>query len=84
MKNFIFLSLFAASMVACNSKSNQTETADHTDTVTTAVETPAAVDTTTTKEPVAELYSCPMHPEVKGKKDSECPKCGMKLTEPVK
>jgi hypothetical protein len=24
-------------------------------------------------------YVCPMHPEVKGVKDEECPKCGMKL-----
>lgn len=35
--------------------------------------------------PVTEpLYACPMHPEVKGKKDEKCSKCGMKLTEPVK
>lgn len=31
----------------------------------------------------AQLYACSMHPEVTGQKDSECPKCGMKLTEPV-
>ena len=31
-----------------------------------------------------QLYTCPMHPEVTGKKGDECPKCGMKLTEPVK
>lgn len=30
-----------------------------------------------------QLYACPMHPEVTGKKDDKCPKCGMKLTEPV-
>jgi len=29
------------------------------------------------------LYACPMHPEVQGKKDEKCSKCGMKLTEPV-
>lgn len=28
-------------------------------------------------------FACPMHPEVHGKKGDECPKCGMKLTEPV-
>jgi hypothetical protein len=82
MKNLIFLSLFAVSIIACNSKGKQTEDADK-DTITTEVETPAAVDNTAS-EPVADLYSCPMHPEVKGKKDSECPKCGMALTEPVK
>lgn len=83
MKNIIFLSLIVVSMAAC--KGNKTETTEQTDSVTTEAETPAAaVDTTTTNEAVAELYSCPMHPEVKGAKDSECPKCGMKLTEPVK
>jgi len=30
------------------------------------------------------LYACPMHPEVIGKKDEKCSKCGMKLTVPVK
>jgi len=30
-----------------------------------------------------QLYACPMHPEVTGKKGDKCPKCGMKLTEPV-
>ena len=29
------------------------------------------------------LYACPMHPEVQGKLNDKCPKCGMKLTEPV-
>src|SRR5688572_27651572 len=26
-----------------------------------------------------QVYSCPMHPNVKGKRGSKCPKCGMKL-----
>ena len=26
-----------------------------------------------------EIYSCPMHPEVKSDKPGKCPKCGMKL-----
>ena len=29
------------------------------------------------------MYACPMHPEVQGKLNDKCPKCGMKLTEPV-
>ena len=28
-------------------------------------------------------YVCPMHPEVQGKLNDKCPKCGMKLTKPV-
>lgn len=83
MKNIIFLSFIVVSMAAC--KGNKTETTEQTESVITEVETPAAaVDTTTTSETVDELYSCPMHPEVKGVKDSECRKCGMPLTEPVK
>lgn len=27
----------------------------------------------------AEVYHCPMHPEVTGHKGDSCPKCGMKL-----
>jgi hypothetical protein len=30
-----------------------------------------------------ELFACPMHPEVTGKKGEKCSKCGMELTEPV-
>jgi hypothetical protein len=29
------------------------------------------------------MYACPMHPEVQGKLNDKCAKCGMKLTEPV-
>jgi hypothetical protein len=41
-------------------------------------------NSTKTEERQDEQFSCPMHPEVIGNKDDECPKCGMKLTEPVK
>ena len=29
------------------------------------------------------MYACPMHPEVQGKLNDKCSKCGMKLTVPV-
>lgn len=35
-------------------------------------------------ENTTEVYACPMHPEVTGKKGETCPKCGMELTDPVK
>ena len=35
-------------------------------------------------ENVSQLYSCPMHPEVTGKKGDTCSKCGMELSLPVK
>ncbi len=36
--------------------------------------------TTTAIDGRNQLYACSMHPEVTGKKDAECSKCGMKLT----
>ncbi len=39
-----------------------------------------AAETTATAN---ELYACSMHPDVTGKKGSECPECGMELTEKV-
>jgi hypothetical protein len=39
---------------------------------------------TTVTENANQLYACSMHPEVTGKKDSACSKCGMKLTKLVK
>jgi len=29
------------------------------------------------------IYACPMHPEVQGKLNDKCSKCGMPLTDPV-
>lgn len=36
-----------------------------------------------TKESTSQLYACPMHPEITGKKGEKCSKCGMELTKPV-
>lgn len=43
----------------------------------------AESQTTETSANSNELFSCPMHPEVTGKKGEKCSKCGMELTEPV-
>jgi hypothetical protein len=69
MKN-IFLSaiIMAFVLVSCNKKDNQTET----------------TNTPMMKDNHSKLYSCPMHPEVQGKLNDKCSKCGMKLTEEVK
>lgn len=80
MKKVILSALVMAFvLVACNSNSNKVKEA-------TPIET-TTVDTTTTPviiQPAAEqLYACSMHPEVTGKKDEKCSKCGMKLTEPL-
>lgn len=81
MKNVILSALaMVFVLIACNSNSDKAKETTPTETTTS--------DTTTKKEimnPVAEqLFACQMHPEVIGKKDEKCHKCGMKLTEPVK
>ena len=83
MKKIIFLSLIVFSLTACNSKSSKTESTTPTEPQKTETNE-KVVDSTAESKSVEQLYSCPMHPEVKGKKDAECPKCGMALTEPVK
>lgn len=42
-----------------------------------------AIKNMQTTETTSLLYSCPMHPEVQGKKGESCSKCGMELTELV-
>lgn len=85
MKKVYFLALtLALALASCNQKTKEATTdsqMNHQDTTVTTNDT--MEHTTTPVETEAALYSCPMHPEVQGKKDSECPKCGMKLTEPV-
>lgn len=72
-------------LTSCNQKTKE-ETKEET-TVTT-VETDTVVDTDTTmtdhsKMDHSKMYACSMHPEVQGKLNDKCSKCGMDLTEPV-
>lgn len=87
MKKVYFLAFtMALGLASCNQKSKETTVETQTtrqDTMTTQSDTTMEKTATPAATQTA-LYSCPMHPEVKGEKDSECPKCGMKLTEPVK
>ena len=51
----------------------------------TACNTKQTAETeTTSTEQSNQLYACPMHPDITGKKGDNCSKCGMELTEPVK
>jgi len=79
MKKLILTAIAIAFLfVACNSNSENTKESSETKTVDTIIKNDE-------KKPVVEqLYACPMHPEVTGKKDESCSKCGMKLTVLVK
>jgi hypothetical protein len=75
MKKVIISAIAMAFVFAsCSTDSTKSETA------TGATTTETAANTTSTEQ----LYACPMHPEVMGKKGEKCSKCGMELTEPVK
>lgn len=78
-KTFLFAAVMALIFISCNSTSDNTK--EITPQKTTTMDTMQHPD----MNPVAEqLYSCSMHPEITGKKDEKCPKCGMKLNVPVK
>lgn len=82
MKKVIFLAVMMAFVLtSCNQKAKE-------ETPVATVETDTVADTDTTmtdhsKMDQSKLYACSMHPEVKGKLNDKCSKCGMDLTEPV-
>ncbi|MFN3752551.1 heavy metal-binding domain-containing protein [Flavobacterium sp.] len=76
MKTLFLTALLAITIVSCNNKAKETETNS---TETNSTET----NSTETKANSNELFACPMHPEVQGKLNDKCSKCGMDLTEPV-
>lgn len=83
MKNIILSAIaMAFVLVSCNQKNKEVETTktpmmEHDSTMTMK-------DSTMMKDNHSKLYACPMHPEVHGKLNDKCPKCGMDLTEEVK
>lgn len=87
MKNKLFSTIIMASVVvSCNQKNKETTT-EHSHTMgdSTMMDNDSTVmnDKNKTMENHEQMYACPMHPEVQGKMDDKCTKCGMKLTEPV-
>lgn len=68
-------------LTSCNQKTKEENTV-------TAVETDSVMDNDSTMVDHStmehsKMYACPMHPEVQGKLNDKCSKCGMKLTELV-
>ena len=70
----------ASVLVSCNQKNKETTT-DHSHTM--GNDSTMMNDKTKKMENQEKMYACPMHPEVQGKQNEKCSKCGMKLTEPV-
>ncbi len=85
--------MMALVLISCNQKNKENPTNDShmMDDSTTMMNSDSVMHTDSTmmgnktkmmeNNPV--MYACPMHPEVQGKLNDKCPKCGMKLTEPV-
>ncbi|MHB1105338.1 MAG: heavy metal-binding domain-containing protein [Lutibacter sp.] len=95
MKKIIFLALLLALVtVSCNQKTKESTT-DHSNMMSndstmidndgTMMSNDSTVmnDKTNMMNNQTKMYACPMHPEVQGKLNDKCSKCGMKLTEPV-
>lgn len=83
MKNKIFSALILAFIVvSCNQKKEVT-TDSHTIEDNTTMSDSTSMENPSDEMDESKMYSCPMHPEVHGKMNDKCPKCGMKLTEPV-
>jgi hypothetical protein len=81
MKKIIFSAIVMVSvLVSCNQKSKEATTEHYhmMDNDSTMMN-----DKTKMMENQEKMYACPMHPEVQGKLNSKCSKCGMPLTEPV-
>lgn len=86
--------IMAFVLVSCNQKTKESTT-DHSNMMsndTTMMDKNDAMmsnDTTMMNNKTkmmnnqTKIYACPMHPEVQGKLNDKCSKCGMKLTVPV-
>jgi hypothetical protein len=88
MKKIIFSAIVMASiLVSCNQKNKEatTENSHMMDNNNTMMDNDSTMmnDKTKTMENHEKIYACPMHPEVQGKMNDKCSKCGMKLTKPV-
>ena len=83
MKKIMFLFIVIISTLSCKKSATVVDdTMISTDSSTTT-KTITPMEDTKSIDKSSKLYACPMHPEVQGNLNDECPKCGMKLTEPV-
>ncbi|WP_395051450.1 heavy metal-binding domain-containing protein [Flavobacterium sp.] len=81
MKKIIFSAIVLALVtVSCNQKTKESTT-DHSNMMSN--DSTMMNDGSSKKMMTEKMYACPMHPEVQGKLNDKCSKCGMKLTVPV-
>lgn len=93
-KVILSAAVMALILVSCNQKNNEATT-DQSNTMgsdstmmvnnntTMSKDSTMMNDETEMMSTQTKMYACPMHPEVQGKLNDKCSKCGMKLTEPV-
>ena len=72
-------------LVSCNPKAKETSTTDSQmmNDNTPMMDNDSTMMNNNSNMMTDKIYACPMHPEVQGKLNDKCYKCGMKLTEPV-
>lgn len=81
MKNIIStIVILALITVSCNQKTKEVPT---TNSGMIKTDTTMMNDDSSKKMMAEKKFACPMHPEVQGKLNDKCSKCGMKLTVPV-
>jgi PBP1b-binding outer membrane lipoprotein LpoB len=93
MKKTIFSAMvMALLLVSCNQKVKETTPSDThmmddnnhmNNDNTNMMDTDSTMINNNSNMMTDKIYACPMHPEVQGKLNDKCYKCGMKLTEPV-
>lgn len=88
MKKVILIAIFSIfTLVSCNQKTKEVTTNDSEmmENDSTMIDNDSTMmnDGSSKKMMAEKMYACPMHPEVQGKMNDKCSKCGMKLTEPV-
>lgn len=88
MKNKIFSAIVMAFvLVSCNQQGKKDGTTEsrkpHHDSRMTKNDTIAHSQSAEADGQHGTLFACEMHPEIQGKKEDKCSKCGMKLSEPV-
>lgn len=87
-KSILALFTVAIVLVSCNQKNKQNEPLNNTmmehDSTMTMTDSTMTHHDSKMMDENTKLYACPMHPEVQGKLNDKCSKCGMKLTVEVK